>query len=73
MLGHLHRIAAGMELGSSHIDREVGARDRVRSGEMPLADGGAIEHHIHIEIRVQLLRGGQIIHQAKEHHGCLFG
>ena len=62
-----------MELGGGHIDREVGSGCCVRSREMPLADGGAVERHIHIEIRVQLLRGGEIIHQAKEHHGCLFG
>jgi hypothetical protein len=73
LLGHLHHIAPRVELGRGHIEREVGARGRIGRGEMPLADRGAVEQHVHIEIRVQLLRGGEIIHQAKEHHGCLFG
>ncbi len=62
-----------MELGGGHIDREVGAGGSVSRGEMPLGDSTAVEQHVHIEIRVQLLRGSEIIDQAKEHHGCLLG
>ena len=55
MFAHLHNIATGFELGGSHIEREVGAGGSVRRGEMPLADSTAVEQHIHIEVRVQLL------------------
>ena len=37
-----------------------------------LADGSAVEQHVHIEVCVQLLRCSQIVDQSKEHHGCLF-
>ena len=73
LLGHDYCVAAWMELRRRYIKLEVYPRGRIGCSEMPLADGGAVEQHIHVEIRFQLLRGCEIVHQAKEHHGCLLG
>ena len=58
LLAHHHCIAPRMQLGGCYIEGEVYSRGRIGRGEMALADGGAVELHVHIEIGIQLLRGG---------------